>query len=147
VTPHCLHAEPPPRFLASATTCAATAHPSRTAQCAFQVAWQINPHMKVGAVEPARAVRQHAAFVANLSALGAVVDTMPFVHGAYDSVFAKDSAVLARIGGCNRALMAEPRFAERQAEQAIRRQSLEARGFSVALASPAPLEGGGGIVD
>jgi N-dimethylarginine dimethylaminohydrolase len=134
-----------PRFLVSATSC--ETHPNRTEACAFQVAWQINPHMRVGAVETARAQRQHGAFVTQLSSLGAVVDAMPFVHGAYDSVFAKDSAVLAHTRGCDRALMAQPRHAERQAEQATRRQSLESRGFEVIPPPLSPLEGGDVVVD
>src|SRR5580692_4145371 len=60
------------------------------------------------AVEPARAVRQHRALVRQLRTLGAIVDIIPFVHGAYDSVFAKDSAVLLRRDGRDHGLMAQP---------------------------------------
>lgn len=103
--------------------------------------------MRVGAVEPRRAVEQHATLVRQLVTLGAKVDVLPFVHGAYDSVFAKDSAVLVCHDGARRALLAHPRHAERRAEQGARQHALEAHGFCLAPALDAPLEGGDVVVD
>ncbi len=70
------------------------------------------------------------------------MELVPFVHGAYDSVFAKDSAVLRNEGGNRTALLANPRYAERQAEQRSRRCALEAAGFRVTPWPSSPLEGG-----
>ena len=61
--------------------------------CAYRVAWSINPHMRVGAVDTARAVRQHASFVRALRQCGAHIEVIAFVHGAFVSVFAKDCAM------------------------------------------------------
>jgi N-dimethylarginine dimethylaminohydrolase len=131
-----------PRFLVSAPACSRKRERSHGVECTFGVAWQINPHMRPGAVEPARAVRQHRALVRQLRTLGAIVDIIPFVHGAYDSVFAKDSAVLLRRDGKDHGLMAQPLHPERRAEQSSRRATLESRGFRIAPAPTTPLEGG-----
>lgn len=133
----------PPRLLVSAPRC----KPNRCAvkerdACTYRVAWAINPHMRVGVVAPMRAVRQHGEFVRLLTELGAEVEEIPFVHGAYDSVFVKDSAVLVRGSDGNHALLAHPYHHERRAEQPGRRAALEALGFSVHAAPRAPLEGG-----
>ncbi|MEI4878475.1 hypothetical protein, partial [Klebsiella pneumoniae] len=72
--------------------------------CRYQVAWQINPHMEVGAVDFSRAHAQHEAYKATLARLGAEVVELPFVHGAFDSVFAKDPALLVERRGVRRAL-------------------------------------------
>ncbi len=135
-----------PRFLLSSPGCAVANDHQRGVECAFRVAWAINPHMRVGAVEPERAAWQHAALVRRLRSLGAKVDLLPFVHGSYDSVFMKDSAVLLHRGGVDRALMTEPLHAVRRAEQGARRASLESRGFAVAPAPACTLEGGDVVV-
>jgi N-dimethylarginine dimethylaminohydrolase len=114
--------------------------------CAFQIAWQINPHMRVGSVEPARAAGQHRSLTQLLHTLGARVETVPFVHGAYDSVFVKDNALLVRRARQSHALLAQPRFAERRLEQGARRRALRGRGFRVHTHADAPFEGGDLVV-
>ena len=103
--------------------------------------------MRVGAVLPRHAARQHGALVALLKRVGARVSTVPFVHGAYDSVFVKDNALLVGAGpNANRALLARPRFSERAPEQSPRRRALAARGFDVATGASAAFEGGDVVV-
>jgi N-dimethylarginine dimethylaminohydrolase len=67
---------------------------------------------------------------------------VPFVHGAYDSVFVKDNALLVRRDGQDLALLARPRFAERGMEQPARRRALGHHGFRVLDHVRAPFEGG-----
>jgi N-dimethylarginine dimethylaminohydrolase len=136
------------RFVVSALACAPRACGADEPRdaCRYRVAWSINPHMRIGAVEPDRAMRQHDALVRLLAQLGAIVDTVPFVHGAYDSVFMKDSAVLVHRAGCDRALLSRPLHDERQREQPARREALEASGFVVDVAPDAPFEGGDVVV-
>jgi phenylacetate-coenzyme A ligase PaaK-like adenylate-forming protein/N-dimethylarginine dimethylaminohydrolase len=110
-------------------------------ECRYRVAWKINPHMKIGAVDFARAAAQHAAFVQALVRAGATIATVPFVHGAYDSVFAKDSALVFARGGRRRALLASPRFPERACEQSARADALARLGYEVVRA-PVTWEGG-----
>jgi len=135
---------PGPHFLVSTPECGAgCVREGRSRECAYRVAWKINPHMRVGAVLPRYAVRQHGALVDLLKRVGAHVSTVPFVHGAYDSVFVKDNALLVDVGdGEGRALLARPRFSERAAEQTPRRRALEARGFAVTTSQSAAFEGG-----
>ncbi len=119
---------------------------ARTAHCAYQVAWSINPHMVVGSVDSGRAMQQHAAFVRALRRYGARVVTIPFVHGAYDSIFAKDSAILALHDGQPRALLAQPRFSVRRVERIARARHLSALGFDIDRTLSDPLEGGDVVV-
>ena len=125
---------------APAATDSTTAHPPGAA-CRYQIAWSINPHMRVGASDFARAQQQHERFLAALRSERAELEPLAFVHGAYDSVFAKDSAVLVEHGGDRRALLASPVHPVRQREQAGRARSLEALGFAVERCAAA-LEGG-----
>ena len=107
------------------------------------MAWSINPHMRIGAVEPRRAAVQHAAFVHELQGAGAAVHTVPFVHGAFDSVFSKDNAVVVeRSDGTVEALLARPRHAEREVEQAARARALTQLGVRVVATAAEALEGG-----
>jgi N-dimethylarginine dimethylaminohydrolase len=116
---------------------------ARGGGCAYRVDWSINPHMRAGAsVNLRRACAQHRALVHHLRQAGAEVLQVPFVHGAYDSVFAKDNALLIERHGRRRALMASPRFGERSREQAARAQMLEALGFERLSAPRAHFEGG-----
>ena len=114
-------------------------------ECHYRVAWAINPHMRVGAVNPVRARAQLSHFHNELRAAGARVVELPFVHGAYDSVFAKDSALLTLKRGQRRALLARPRCHERRVEQLARGEILRAHGFTVADA-PEPFFEGGDVV-
>ena len=114
----------------------------RTMDCAYQVAWSINPHMKIGAVNWRQARAQHRAYRRALLEAGAELLELPFVHGAYDSVFAKDNAVLHSRRGRMRALLASPVYGERQQEQRARSRILDTLGFEVFSPPSAHLEGG-----
>jgi N-dimethylarginine dimethylaminohydrolase len=113
--------------------------------CRYQVAWSINPHMQVGAVEFARALAQHEALKVALRGEGAQVVEIPFVHGAFDSVFAKDVALVLERRGHRRALLASQRYPERQAEAVARRSFYESLGYDV-IAPPAVHWEGGDVV-
>lgn len=115
-------------------------------ECSYRVAWRINPNMNVGAASPERAVVQHDTFVSQLRNLGANVKPVAFVHGAYDSVFVKDSAVVVRRRGGLHALLTQPRYRERNMEQSARRQALAAMGATVHAPPATPLEGGDVVV-
>jgi len=111
-------------------------------QCGYRVAWQINPHMRVGASSLCRAEAQHRSLVAALLELGAEVHTLPFVHGGFDSVFVKDNAVLVDDDGLARALMTRPCHRERAMEQEQRTATLVSEGFAVERGRGARFEGG-----
>lgn len=134
------------RFVVSRPQCAPWCG-QPTDACGFQVAWSINPHMRVGSVQTRHAVRQHATFVRTLESAGAQVDIVPFVHGAFDSVFSKDNAVVVqREHGGMEALLAAPRHAQRRLEQRERAQALSSLGVRVCGSPRAPLEGGDVVV-
>ena len=134
------------RFFMSRPRCAASCSRSGEA-CAFQVAWAINPHMRVGAADPQRAVAQHAGLIRALGGAGASVVTVPFVHGAFDSVFMKDNAVIVqRASGGIDALLALPKHEERGQEQRARARAMRGLGIGVAATPAAPLEGGDIVV-
>lgn len=126
-------------FLASAVSCSGD-HP-RIAECAYQVTWSINPHMVIGSVDHARAAEQHAALVRAARSLGATVTMLPFVHGAFDSVFAKDNALCVSETDCQYAILASPRHAVRRREQRARADILRSMGVHVD-AITSPFEGG-----
>ncbi|HEX8110614.1 MAG TPA: hypothetical protein VF516_22940 [Kofleriaceae bacterium] len=114
--------------------------------CRYQVAWSINPHMAIGAVDFPTAALQHSMFIAALAAAGARIVPLPFVHGAYDSVFAKDSALLLERRGLRRALLARLRYPERQREQAARADFYERYGYEVVWEASGPSWEGGDTV-
>lgn len=129
-------------FLVSDPCCASSTH-ADPSDCAYRVAWSINPHMRIGSADTTTALGQHASFLRALRQCGAGVEPLPFVHGAFDSVFAKDSAILADLDHRGpRALLASPRHAVRRAEQVARRRDLERAGFAVEPALDTCLEGG-----
>ena len=129
-----------PTFLISDLRCASD-HETDDA-CAYQVAWSINPHMRVGSVDLSRACAQQGVLRHVLGELGARLVEVPFVHGAFDSVFAKDNAVLTSTRTRRRALLGTPLHAERQREQRARARALQQLGFEVVGPTPLPLEGG-----
>ncbi|HLL25533.1 MAG TPA: arginine deiminase-related protein, partial [Kofleriaceae bacterium] len=88
---------------------------------------------------------QYAALLRTVRSLGAQIELLPFVHGAFDSVFAKDNALYTRENNLVHALFARPRHAERQREQAARAAELEQRGV-VVTTEAAAFEGGDVIV-
>lgn len=113
-----------------------------TEDCRYRIAWQINPHMRPGAADAVRAEAQHRTLVAELRRAGAEVIELPFVHGAFDSVFIKDNALLREVSGTRLALLS--RFAEdvRQREQADRAHALREHGFEILQMPDVLLEGG-----
>ena len=123
-----------PSFIVSRPACGDTCG-RRDGDCVFQVAWSINPHMEIGSVDGRAAVAEHDTFVRTLRAAGARVTYVPFVHGAFDSVFSKDNALLFD----HRALLAAPRHEERAAEQAGRAAAYRQLGLEV-TPSALPLE-------
>lgn len=136
----------PPHFAVSQPRCTPSCA-DRGDGCGFRVAWSINPHMTIGTADGARAVEQHQAFVRVLAEEGAVTHAMPFVHGAYDSVFAKDNAIIVeRARGRRRALLARPRYEVRRTEQRARARALEALGVDVTDVPGPHLEGGDCVI-
>jgi N-dimethylarginine dimethylaminohydrolase len=87
--------------------------------------------MVIGGGDPHRAVLQHAGLMRTVRALGADVETVPFVHGAFDSVFAKDNAIYTAAHGLTHALFSRPRHPERQVEQPVRASDLTRAGIAV----------------
>lgn len=143
-----MHAIAPLELFVSRPSCSASCERSGDG-CFFQVAWSINPHMRVGAVDKDLAVAQHASFVRTLERSGACVRPLPFVHGAFDSVFVKDSAIVVeRYDGTVAALLAQPRYDERRAEQRARRDTLARLGVHVHMlgSDTLHLEGGDVVV-
>lgn len=110
--------------------------------CRYQVAWSINPHMMIGAVDFAAAAQQHASLVAALEGTGVAIEHLPFVHGAYDSVFVKDPALLLSHRGRKQALLARMRHSERQLECVERARVLVQQGYEVVTGCPTEWEGG-----
>jgi N-dimethylarginine dimethylaminohydrolase len=98
--------------------------------------------MRVGAVDFTRALRQAAALRSALAAEGASIVEVPFVHGAYDSVFTKDVALLVQRGGRRRALLARQRHEVRARERDARARALADLGFEPTEGAPAVWEGG-----
>jgi N-dimethylarginine dimethylaminohydrolase len=135
-----------PTFAVSELSCEEARCGLRTPDCAYQVAWTINPHMKVGAVQWRQARAQHRLFRRALRAAGAQLLELPFVHGAFDCVFAKDNAVLLEQRGQRRALLASPVFHQRQQEQQARARVLDQLGFTIFSPPPAHFEGGDLVV-
>lgn len=99
--------------------------------------------MRVGSVQSRHAAWQHGVLVHALRDEGAFVHAVPFVHGAFDSVYSKDNAILAeRVAGRPQAFLAYPRYQQRRAEQHARAEALAALGIRVAARATEPLEGG-----
>lgn len=143
-----------PTFLLSAPCCPPDCqHSSDTTSendfsegCIFKVAWSINPHMKVGSACSIRAMHQHTQFSRSLKDAGAQVITLPFLHGAYDSVFIKDSTIVRRSEFGVSALIANPFHKERRIESERRRFNLKKYGAEIAGHSRHHLEGGDIVV-
>ncbi len=134
--------QPPLTFAISEIRCEKNQCTVRTMDCSYRVAWSINPHMQVGAVNGRLARAQHRAYRRALVDAGATLVDLPFVHGAYDSVFAKDNAVLIARRGRTRALLASPVHGERQREQRARAAVYDTLGFEVFHPPSAHFEGG-----
>lgn len=115
-------------------------------ECRYQVAWSINPHMAVGSVDFERATAEHAAFVSALDATGAQLVPLPFVHGAYDSVFVKDPALLLARRGRTRALLARFQHPERRQERSARAYQYARYGYEIVSDDHGPVWEGGDVV-
>lgn len=98
--------------------------------------------MKVGSVDSSKAIEQHRLFVSALRICGAEVVEVPFVHGVFDSVFAKDNAIIVNSENRTRALMTAPSTMQRKAEQNVRRRQLESLGVEILGEAEYALEGG-----
>lgn len=131
-----------PIFVVSAACCDQNHSASHFEECTFRVGWKINAHMRPGSADPDKAVDQHEEFRRVLREQGSTLIKVPFVHGCYDSVFVKDSAVLAASQGQHLALLAKPYFREREREQEFRANHLSEAGFQIVDASTYHLEGG-----
>jgi N-dimethylarginine dimethylaminohydrolase len=131
-------------LLMSRSSCACE-HPGRT-DCDYRVAWSINPHMRVGAADARRAHAEHTEFVGALRRESARVIRLPFVHGAFDSVFVKDSVIATAHDAGLRALPATPRHRQRSGEPQARARHLERLGFTIEPPLPTALEGGDVVV-
>jgi N-dimethylarginine dimethylaminohydrolase len=98
--------------------------------------------MRVGGVDSRRARAQHAMYMHALRDAGARVLQLPFMHGAYDSVFMKDSVLLAIHDGRVRALPATLRHDVRRHEPPVRAAQLERTGVEIVQPLDTELEGG-----
>ncbi|UYL07879.1 arginine deiminase-related protein [Bdellovibrio sp. SKB1291214] len=81
-------------------------------------------------------------FVRTLKECGANVMVLPFIHGAFDSVFMKDSAILKSTSKGLSALVTRLRCEQREVEAIERRTNLEKRGIHVWGQASSHLEGG-----
>jgi len=102
--------------------------------------------MAIGSVDFAAAAAEHAAYVSALAHAGASIVMLPFVHGAYDSVFAKDTALVLERRGVKKVLLAQPRHPERQREQVARSDFFERAGYEVVRDLDGPSWEGGDTV-
>lgn len=132
-----------PALAVSALQCAD--HPA-SVECRYQVAWAINPHMAIGAVDYARAHAEHSRFVSVLETAGAKLLRLPFIHGAYDSVFTKDPALLLGRRGRVRALLARFAHRERRCERLARARSYARHGYEIVSDDHGPHWEGGDLV-
>jgi N-dimethylarginine dimethylaminohydrolase len=142
-TPVVVEASAKPMLSISALQCAD--HPADE-HCRYKVAWSINPHMAIGGVDFAQALVEHAALVAALEAAGAKVSTLPFVHGAFDSVFIKDPALLLARRNRRCALLARFHHAERRQERSARARYYERLGYEIVSDDVGPRWEGGDAV-
>jgi N-dimethylarginine dimethylaminohydrolase len=115
-------------------------------QCRYQVAWSINPHMSIGSVDFAQAAAEHASFISTLGSTGALLLQLPFIHGAYDSVFVKDPALLLSSRGKYRALLARFRHIERRQERSARARYYARQGYEIVSDDHGPHWEGGDVV-
>ncbi len=97
--------------------------------------------MVVGSASPERAAGQHLALLRTVRNLGALVTEVPFIHGAFDSVFAKDNAIYLRRDDRTHVLLGSPRYDVRQVEQQARARDLHLAG-AVVHTSTLRFEGG-----
>ncbi len=121
-------------------------HRAALGECSYGLAPTLQEQGRIDSFRPLRAARQHGILVRLLERLGAEIEEIPFVHGALDSVFIKDSALLMRGMVANRALLTQPLDPERRREQAARAAGLESAGFQVMGPPDTTFEGGDVVV-
>lgn len=121
-------------------------HEHESDACRYGVQWSINPHMEVGSVDFHRAKREHSAFLSTLRLAGATVTAQPFIHGAFDSVFMKDAALLLDRREGRRALVAQPRYKQRRLEREARADAYAGAGYKVVSDTSGPVWEGGDVV-
>jgi N-dimethylarginine dimethylaminohydrolase len=145
-----IHPSPPaavvatqPAFAVGALQCA---NHDPAERCRYQVAWSINPHMTIGSVDFAQAAHEHSQLLSTLGASGARLFQLPFVHGAYDSVFVKDPALLLASRRRRRALLARFRNVERRQERNARARYYAQQGYELVSDEHSPQWEGGDIV-
>lgn len=114
--------------------------------CFYQIAWEINPHMKIGSVNCSKAIEQHQNFIESIRLCGANILELPFLHGVFDSVFSKDNALVVSDGHRLTALLTNPATSCRAIEQDQRKVQLERFGIKVSSKTKNFLEGGDVIV-
>jgi N-dimethylarginine dimethylaminohydrolase len=129
------------RFICSAVSCV-NRHLPHDPSSKFQIAWEINPHMKKGATSFSVAVQEHHRFITALKFTGADVHEVPFIRGAYDSVFMKDSAIVKAETKQIKAFLATFKTNERATETQARARALEKLGVTVCGQATTYFEGG-----
>lgn len=138
-----LNAHTSPKFILSSLC---TPKISEDPAHGFQIAWQINPHMKIGSSSLRLAFQEHDRFKEALKFAGAEISQVPFVKGAYDCVFMKDNATLIQKNKSKFAFLGTPKTRERQREQKHRARALENLGVKVARQAKSYFEGGDLVV-
>lgn len=133
-----------PKFIISSATCNSGNELNSIAdeECSYKIAWSINAHTHVGSADPKKAILQHDHFKKTLKASGADVLQVPFIRGAYDSVFIKDNAILGDTNCGKVAFLANPATKEREREQKSREQTLKNLGFKILGKAREKFEGG-----
>lgn len=129
------------KFIYSAISCV-NRHLSQDPCSKFQIAWEINPHMKKGAASFSIAAQEHQRFITALKFTGASVSEVPFIRGAYDSVFMKDSAIIKTDSIQAQAFLATFKTDERASETKTRARTLEKLGVKVQGQASSYFEGG-----
>ena len=133
--------KPKKKFIYSAISCV-NRHLPNDPSSKFQIAWEINPHMKKGAASFSVAAQEHHRFITALKFTGADLHEVPFVRGAYDSVFMKDSALVKSDSHQVKAFLATFKTNERSSETQTRARALEKLGVEVCGQASSYFEGG-----
>ncbi len=103
--------------------------------------------MKIGSVSIERAKLQHQNFADALIRAGAEIIKLPFLHGAFDSVFMKDNGVIFRMNSDDspKAILANPRFENRKLESSYRTKEFNELGIET-MAIDSGFEGGDFVI-
>ena len=95
-------------------------------------------HLERGAIDPARATRQHGEYVSALASLGCEIEWLAPLPAQADGMFVEDTAVIVP----EVAVVTRPGVASRRAETASVSTALARHVPVIELAAPACLEGG-----